>query len=48
MPTLKKKKNSNKQPNSIPQETRKRRKTQPKVSRKKEIIKSRAEINQRQ
>ena len=40
------KKDSNKQPNSLPWETRKRTKIQPKVSRKKEIIKSRWEINQ--
>ena len=37
---------SNKQPNLIPKATRDRRTTKPKVSRRKEIIKIRAEINE--
>ena len=37
---------SNKKPNRMPKATRERRKTKPKVSRRKEIIKVRAEINE--
>ena len=37
---------SNKQSNVTPKGTRERRKTKPKVSRRKEIIKIRAEINE--
>ena len=39
---------SNKQPNLIPKATRERRTKKPKVSRRKEIIKIRAEINEKE